>query len=193
MFCAHELILGDTVGVGSRFQVLRSRTHFGRYRWASGPIFMFCAPGLIFDRAEGVGSRLHVLRSRTHFGRYRRRRVPFSCLFLLNPYRAVPRAPSPIFLFCAPGLILGCVEGVESNCHVLYSRTRFHRNRGRHVPFSYFALLESFSTVPRASCHVYMFCAPRNVLGGTKVAESRFHVLRSRTHFGRYRGRCFPF
>jgi hypothetical protein len=31
MFCAPELILGGTEGVGSRFQALRSWTRFGRY------------------------------------------------------------------------------------------------------------------------------------------------------------------
>jgi hypothetical protein len=67
MFCAPGHVFGDTEGVGSRFHVLRSRTHFRRYRGhrvpfscfahpysfsaiprASGPVFMFCALGLIF-------------------------------------------------------------------------------------------------------------------------------------------------
>jgi hypothetical protein len=36
---------------------------------------------------------------------------------------------------------------------------------------------------------VFMFCAPGLVFGGTEGVVSRIHVLRSRTHFGRYRGR----
>jgi hypothetical protein len=47
MFCAPEHVFGVTVGVGSCFHALRSRTHFRRYR--------------------GRQSRFHVLRSRTHF------------------------------------------------------------------------------------------------------------------------------
>jgi hypothetical protein len=62
MFCAPGLIFSGTVGVGSRFNVLRARNHFRRYRGrrfpfscfarpdsfsavprASGPVFMFCA------------------------------------------------------------------------------------------------------------------------------------------------------
>jgi hypothetical protein len=81
MFCAPEIIFGDTKGVGSRFHVLSSQTRFRRYPrrqdlfscfappdtfpavWrASGPVFMFCALGLIFGGFEGVGSRFIVLR-----------------------------------------------------------------------------------------------------------------------------------
>jgi hypothetical protein len=86
MFCAPGLIFSDTEGVGSRFNVLFSRTRFQRYRGhrvtflrfalpesfsavprASGPFFMFCPPGLVFGGSEGVGSLFHVLRSHTHF------------------------------------------------------------------------------------------------------------------------------
>jgi hypothetical protein len=56
----------------------------------------------------------------------------------------------PIFMFCAPGLVYGGTEGVGSRLHVLRSRTRFRRFRGRRVSFSSFALPESFSAVPRA-------------------------------------------
>jgi hypothetical protein len=38
-----------------------------------------------------------------------------------------------------------------------------------------------------------MFCALGHVFGGTEGVWSRFHVLLSRTHFRRYRGRRFPF
>jgi hypothetical protein len=59
---------------------------------------------------------------------------------------------------------------------------------GRRFPFSYFAPPDSYAAVPRASGSVVMFCAPVLLFGGTEGVRSRFHVLRSRTHFGRYRG-----
>jgi hypothetical protein len=141
---------------------------------ASGPVFMFCAPDLVFDGTEGVGSRFLILRSPTHFWRYRgcqvpfscfraqtylRRyrghRVPFSCFALPGTFSAVRRASVLIFMFCAPGLIFGGTEGVRSSFHILRSRARFRRYRGHWVPFSYFALPESFSAVPRASSLVF--------------------------------------
>jgi hypothetical protein len=80
-----------------------------------------------------------------------------------------------------------------SRFHVLRSRTRFGRYCVHRVPFSCFALPDSFSAVPRTSGPVLMFCAPRLIFYGTEGAESRFHVLLSRTHFWRYRGRLVPF
>jgi hypothetical protein len=183
-------------------------THFRRYRWrlvpfsyfarpysfsavrrVSGPVFRFCASGLIFDGTEGVGSRFHGLRSRTRFQRYRRRRVPFS--YFARPYSlsAVRRASGPVFRFCAPGLVFDGTEGVGSRFHVLCSRTRFRRCRGRRVPFACFALPDSFSAVPSASVPVFMFSAPELVFGGTECVGSRFHILCSRTFFQQYR-RC---
>jgi hypothetical protein len=161
MFCAPSLVFAGTEGVGSRFHVLRSRTPFRRYPWASGTVFIFCAPVLIFGGNEGVGSRFHVLRAQT-------------------PFSAVPRESGPIFLFCAPGLvfddiqgdagivymfcapglIFGGTKGVGSHFHVLRSRTHFLRYRRRRVPFSCFVLPNSFSAVPRASGPVFMFCGP---------------------------------
>jgi hypothetical protein len=38
-----------------------------------------------------------------------------------------------------------------------------------------------------------MFCSLGHVFGGAEVVGSRFHVLRSRTRFGRYQGRRVPF
>jgi hypothetical protein len=86
MFCSPRVVSCGTEGVGYRFQVLRARTHFRRYRGrqvpfssfalrvsfstvplASGPVFIFCAPRLIFDGPEGVGSYFHVLLARTRF------------------------------------------------------------------------------------------------------------------------------
>jgi hypothetical protein len=59
--------------------------------------------------------------------------------------------------------------------------------------FSCFALPDSFSTVPRESCLVFMFCARGFIFGGTKGVGSLFHALLSRTHFRRYRERRVPF
>jgi hypothetical protein len=154
---------------------------------------MFCAPGLIFGGTRGVGSCFHVLRSWTRFRRYRGRRVPFSGFACTDSYSAVPRASGPVFMFCAHRLVFGGTEGVESRFQVLCFRTRFRRHRGRRVSFSCFALPYSFSAVPRASLPIFMFFAPGHIFGGTKGVGSRFHILRARTHFRRYRGRQIPF
>jgi hypothetical protein len=125
----------------------------------SGPVLMFCAPGLVFDGSEGFGSRFHVLRARTYFGgkegfgsrfhvlrsrtSFRRSpvcRVLFSCFALSDSFSAVPLVSGLDFVFCAPGFIFGGSEGVGSRFHVLLSRTRFRRFRGRRAPFSCFAL-----------------------------------------------------
>jgi hypothetical protein len=110
------------------------------------------------------------------------------------------------------GLVFYGSEVVGSRFHVLFSRTHFRpdrgrrlsfscfvlqthfrRYRGRRVPFSCFALPNMFLAVRRASAPVFMFCAPELIFGGTEGVGSRFHVLRSRTHFWRYRGRQDPF
>jgi hypothetical protein len=155
---------------------------------ASGPVFMFCAPGRVFGGTEGVGSHFHILRARTSFRRYRGRRIPFLCFALLKLIPVIPRASGPVFIFCAPGLFFGGTEGVRSLFHILHALTRFRRYRGHHVPFSYFALQDSFSAVPRASGPVFMFCAPILVFGGAEGVGSRFHVLRARAYFWWYRG-----
>jgi hypothetical protein len=158
MFC--------TEGVGSLFHILHSRTHFRRYRGrqvpfscfalpdsfsavprASGLIFLFCALGLVFDGAYGVGSRFHVLCFRTHFCRYRGRRFLFTCFALPDSFSRVPRASGPVFISCAPGHVFRGTEGVGSRFNVLLSQSRFLRYRGRWVPFSSFALLDSFLAV----------------------------------------------
>jgi hypothetical protein len=231
MFCAQGLVFGGAECVGSHFHVLRSRTHFWRYRGrrvpfscfalpdsfsavpkASGLVFMFCATGIVFGGAECVGSRFHFLRSRIRFRWYRARQVPFSCFARSDSFSAVPRASGPVFMFCAPGIVFGGTGGVGSLFHVLRSRTRFRRYRGRQtrfnilcsrnrfsryrgrwVPFSCFALPDSFSAVLRASGPVFMFCAAGIILGGAECVGSRLHVLRSRIHFRCYLGRRVPF
>jgi hypothetical protein len=122
---------------------------------ASGSIFMFCAPALVsvfgapghvLGHIEGVRSRIHVSRSRTCLRRCRGSRVPFSCftlpdLFwavggrlvsfscfaLQNLFSAVPRAPGPVFMFCALETVFGRSEVIGSYFYVLHSWTRFRR------------------------------------------------------------------
>jgi hypothetical protein len=91
-------------------------------------------------------------------------------------------------MYCAPELIIGGIEGVGTRLLVLRARTRFWRYRGRRVSFSSFARPDSFSTVPRASGPVFLFCAPELIFGGTEGVGTRFLILRARTHFLRYRG-----
>jgi hypothetical protein len=191
---------------------LRSQEHFGWYRghqvpfscfalpdsiWAvlsaSGPVLIFFPPALIFGCTESAGSHCNVLRIRTRFRRYRGRRVPFSCFAFSDSFSVIPRASGPVFMFCAPELVFGGTEGAMSYFHVLRSQVRVRRNRGPRVPFSCFVLPNSFSTVPRAPGPIIIFCTPRLICGGTKGIECYFHVLRSRTHFRRYRGRRVPF
>jgi hypothetical protein len=199
-------------GVGSRFHILCFRTRFWRYRGrrvpfsyfalpnsfstvprALGPVFMFCAPELVFGGAECVRSCFHVLHSLTHFWQYRVRRVPFSCFAHPDSFSAIPRASGPVFKFCAPGLIFDSTEGVGSHFNVLRTRTGFRRYKGRPIPFSCFPLPDLFLAVRTASGSVFMFCKPGLVFGSTKAVESRFHVLRARTYFRRYRGCRVPF
>jgi hypothetical protein len=153
---------------------------------------MFCEPGLIFGGTNGVGSHFHVLRSRARFRRYRGRRVPFSCFVRTTSFSAAPRASGPVFMFRAHGLIFGGTEGVGSRFPVLRTRTRLRWCRVCRVPFSCFALPESFSAVARASSPVFMFWVPELIFGGTVGVRSCFQVFRVRNLFRRYRGRRVP-
>jgi hypothetical protein len=96
-------------------------------------------------------------------------------------------------MYCWSRLIFGGTEGVEPRFHVLRARTPFRRYRGRRLPFSCFARPDSFLAVPCESDPVFMFCALGLVFVGTDDVGSRFHVLRSRTLFRRYRWRRVPF
>jgi hypothetical protein len=124
---------------------------------------------------------------------YASRKVLFSSFARPNSFSAVLMASCPVFMFCAPGLVFGSTEGVVSRFHVLRDRTHSRRYWGRRVPFSCFARPDSFSAVPKASVLVFMFCAPGLVFRGTEDVVSRFHVLRARTRFRLYRGRCVLF
>jgi hypothetical protein len=154
---------------------------------------MFSAPKLIFIGTEGLDSHIHVFRSRTRFRKYRGRRVPFSCFAHPDSFSAVLRASGPVFIFIAHEHIFGAIVGVGSLFHVLRYRTHFRQYRGRRVPFSYFALPDSFSTIEGASGPVFMFCFPGLVFGGTMGFRFLLHVLRCRAHFRRSRIRRVPF
>jgi hypothetical protein len=173
MFCAPRPVFVCTERVGSRFHVLRSRTRCQRYRGRQASFSCFA--------------------SRTRFRRYRGRRVPFLSFALPISISMVPTASGSVFMFCAPGPVFGGTGGVGYRFHVLRSRTHFPRYRRRRVRFSCFALQDSISAVPRASCSVFLFCAPGLVFGGTEGIGSHFHVFRSRTHFPRYRRRRVRF
>jgi hypothetical protein len=111
-------------------------------------------------------------------------------------------------MFCAPELVFSDIEGVGSRFHVLRSLTPFRWYRWRRVllscfalpdpfslvrsssgPVSCFALPDLFLAVPSVSGPVFMFWALVLIFGGTERVGSRFHVLRYKTNFRRYRGR----
>jgi hypothetical protein len=171
MFIAPKLIFDGIEGVGSHFHVSRIET-------------------LFFSGTGGLGSLFHVLRSRTRFGQYRVHRVLFSCFKLPDPFWAEQRTPSIIFKFHGTRHVFRCTEGVGTCFHVSRYRTRFGRYR---VPFSCFALPDSFSSVPRTSGPVFMVRASRLIFSGTGGVGSSLQVLRSQTRFGLYRGRQVPF
>jgi hypothetical protein len=194
MYCVPILVFGGSEGIGSRFNVLRSLTH-------------------VFGGSEGVGSHFHFLRPRTRFRRCRRHRVSFSCfafpdmfscgaevvgsrfhvLHSSDTFSAVARASDPICMFCVPKLVFDGTKVVGSRFHVLRSRTHFHRFRGRRVPFSCFALPDSFLAILRTSGPVFMFCAPELNFDCTDDVRSRFDVLHSQTRFRRCGGRQVQF
>jgi hypothetical protein len=89
---------------------------------------------------------------------------------------AVLRASGLDFSFWAPELVFGGIVDIGSHNLFLGSRTRFRRYRGRRVPFSYFALLDSYSAVTRASGPIIKFYAAGLIFGGTKGVVSFFHV-----------------
>jgi hypothetical protein len=154
---------------------------------------MFCASRLIFGGTEGVVSCFHVLHSRTRFSWYRGRRVSFVCFALPGTFSAARRASGLDFIFCAPGLIFVDTEDVGSHFLVLCARTRFRRYPWHRLPFSYFALPDSYSAVPRAPGAVFVFCAPELFFDGIEGVRTDFHVFRSRTHFRRCGGRLVQF
>jgi hypothetical protein len=110
MFCTPELVFDGTEGVGYRFHVLPSRTHFRRYRGRQTPFSYFPFP----DMLSPVQMALR----------------PVFMYCAPDTFSAVPRAFDPVFMFCTSGLIFGGAEGVGSRFHVLRSKTRFRRFGG---------------------------------------------------------------
>jgi hypothetical protein len=92
-------------------------------------------------------------------------------------------------MFRAPGPVFAGTVGVVTRFEVLCSRTRFRRYRRRRAPLSCSALPDSFSALPRVSGPVFSFLRDRTLFGDSEDVGSRFHVLRSRTRFRRYRRR----
>jgi hypothetical protein len=144
MFCASGIVFDGTEGIGSRFFVLCTRTHFRWYRGRRvlfscfalpdsfsaiprtlGPFFMFCAPGLVFGRTDGDPFRFHVFRYRACFRRNRGRRVPFSCFVCPKSLSLVQRASGPVFMFYAPELIFSGTQSVPSLFLIFSSRKCF--------------------------------------------------------------------
>jgi hypothetical protein len=146
-----------------------SRFHFlfPRTSFRQVPFSCFALSDMFSFGVESVGSRFHVIHSRTHFRRFRVRRVPYSCFALIAH-------------------VFGGTEGVRSRLHVLCSQTRL-------LPFSCFALPDTFSLVQSSSGPVFMFCTLELVFSGSESVASCFHVMHSRTHFRRYRWRHAPF
>jgi hypothetical protein len=66
-----------------------------------------------------------------------------------------------------------------SRFDVLHPRTRLRRYRRRRVPFSCFALPNSFWVVLRALSPFLLLSTLVLIFGDTVGAETRFHVLRS--------------
>jgi hypothetical protein len=137
IFCASGLVFGGTESVGSRFYVLRSRTHFRRYRGCRIPFSCFAHPDsfLAVPRASGL--------------------IFMFCAPGLNS--AVSNASGPVFMFWASGLVFGDIEGVRSRFHVFSSQTCFRRYRGCWISFSSFARPDLFSAVPSVSGPVFTF------------------------------------
>jgi hypothetical protein len=187
MFCIPVLIFGGSEDVRSCFHVLRPRNRFRRYRRRRVPFSCFALPDMFSTNPRASG--------------------PVFMICALELVLTVPRASGPIFMLCTHGHVFDGTERVKCRFHdlqsqtrfrrysgrpllfyVLRSRTRFRRCGGRRVPFSCFALPDSFSALPRASGPVSMVCAPGLVFDGSSAVGSHFHALRSRTRFRRYRG-----
>jgi hypothetical protein len=119
--------------------------------------------------------------------------LPYTVLrwygWFLLLFSTVSMASGSFFMLCAPGHVFGGTEGIGSHFHVLRFQTHFRRYRGRPLPFSCFALTDTFSAVRRASGPVFMFCAPKLVFGGSDGVRSNFHVCVLHTHFRRFRRR----
>jgi hypothetical protein len=207
IFCAPLLIFGGTENTGSYFNVMRSLTHFGRYRgrqvqflcfvlsdsfWdvprASGSIFMFCATKLIFGGTEGLGSRFHVLCSRTHFKRYRGSRVLFLWFALVGLFWGILIAccAAPCSAVLAPFDTRGDsyftnLKGPPVNPTAV-GRVAACRSCAAQQTI---AIL--FWAIPRASGPIFMLCRAADLFSAVpSVSGLVLLFLLSRTHSRRY-------
>jgi hypothetical protein len=192
MFCTPRLVLA-VPSATSTVSMFYAPGIVSAVPRASSPIFMFCSLGVVFGGTEDVRSRFHVLRARTCFSFVPRTSCPVFMFCAPGLISAIPSVSCPVFIFYALEHVFGSTAGIGSRFHVLLAQTRFRRYRGRQLPFSCFVLPDSFSAVPRAFVHVFMFCAPGHIFGGTEGVGSRFHVLRVETRFRRSRKRRVPF
>jgi len=202
-FCAPGCVFGVADLVGSRFQVLRSRTRFRCYQArrvpfsrftlpdvfstvpsSSGPVCTFCAPGHVRERKTPVFmfcanrcvfdvSECVGTRSGTSFRRNRVCRVPFSRFALSDAFLVFSRSSGPILNFALPDAF-----------SVLPSASG---------PISCFALPNLFSVFPRSSGPDFKYCDPGRIFGVTVFVRYHFHVLRSQKPFRRYRVHRVPF
>jgi hypothetical protein len=69
MFCARGLVFGGTVGVGSRFNVVRARTRFRWYRGRRVPFSCYAPPDEFLAVTRATGPVFDVMRTRTRFRR----------------------------------------------------------------------------------------------------------------------------
>jgi hypothetical protein len=99
--------------------------------------------------------------------------VLFSYFALTDLFWAVPRAPSPVFMFCAPGVNLGGTKGTK----IIFM-------------FCVHELVLGSTKGVRSRFH---FFASGLGLGAIEHVESLFHILRSQIRSRQYRGRRGPF
>jgi hypothetical protein len=100
---------------------------------------------------------------------------------------------APVFMFCVPGLVFNGTVVVGYHFLVLRAQTSIRQFRGLRVPFSVIVHTYSFSTVPRASGPVFMFCVPGLFSAVSKASSSVFMSCAPRLIFDGYQGRRVPF
>jgi hypothetical protein len=161
-FCTLGPILGGTEGGLVQFLCFALQDSYSKIPRVSGPISCFALPDsfLVVPRASGAESSLYF----TLLGSFSM--IPWasgSVLMCCAPELVSDgiEGVGTRFMFCAPEPVSGGTEGSESNFDFSCSRNPFRRYRGRPVQYSYFANLDSFSAVPRASCVFFnVLCYP---------------------------------
>jgi hypothetical protein len=134
--------------------------------------------------------------------------VLFSYFALTDLFWAVPRAPGPVFMFCAPGVILGGTKGAKIVFMFCVHELVLGSTKGVGSRFYFFASglglgaiehVESLFHILRSQIRSRQYRGRRGPFSCFALPDSfstvpwawgsHFHVLRSRTHFQRYRGR----